>query len=402
MIELMAGNNALLTHAWCRSSYTALRSLNRIGVNVVLADNNFHGMGQASRLKKGFYRYSSPLVSEEKFIRDICDILEKNRISFLLPGHDETVTLAKYRNILPTNVILPVASFEQLEMANDKDRMADQAESLSLSVPERIKWEKIEDLKTTLVGQQGPWVVKLRKGNSAKGVFYPGSNQEAIDLCKNLIDYFNLLPDRYPIVQLRVSGEGWGVSCLYWEGKRIASFTHKRLREKTQTGGTSTLRVSAHNPILENIAHRLLDAMDWHGLAMVEFKYSSKTKEGWFIEVNPRLWGSIHLAVSAGVDFPALLYITATQGPKAALNRLVPWKEGVVARWYLGDCIAAAGQLKQGKVMSALRMIVPGRADTYDDWFLDDPGAMIGQVAYYLGKFIKNRSLNPIEKGMLG
>jgi len=393
---------SLLTYAWCRSSYTALRSLNRLGVEVNLADSNSMGMGQESKLKNSFYKYTSFLDSPDNFIQDIGGILEKTNAKFLLPGHDETVALAKYRNMLPSDVILPVASFDQLEMANDKDRMADQAESLALSVPERIKWETIENLKSALFGKHGPWVVKLRKGNSAKGVFYPGSNQETIDLCKRLIDSYSLLPDRYPIVQLRVSGEGWGVSCLYWEGKRIASFTHRRLREKTQTGGTSTLRVSARNPILEDIAHKLLDAMNWHGLAMVEFKYSPKTKEGWFIEVNPRLWGSIHLAVSAGVDFPALLYITATQGPKAALNRLVPWTEGVVARWYLGDCIAAAGQLKQGNILSALKMIIPGSTDTYDDWFLDDPGAMIGQAAYYLRKFIKNRSLNPIEEGMLG
>jgi len=395
-------SDILLTYAWCRSAYAALHSLARVGLRVALADVGSSGMAQASRFGCYAGSYAPPLAEPQRFVADIVRLLERTRAAFLLPGHDETEILARARAQLPPGVILPVAPAETLALANDKDRVAGLAEQLGLPVPARVRYTSLDELRTQLSQIGGPLVVKLRRGNSAKGVFYPPDPAAALNLVAGLIAQYRLPPERYPIVQQRVAGEGWGVSCLYWEGERLASFTHRRLREKTATGGTSTLRISARSPEMEEIAHRLLDALDWHGLAMVEFKYDPETRQPWLMEINPRLWGSIHLAIAAGVDFPAWLYLAATQGPGAVRPLVRPYREGLVARWYLGDLIAAAGQLRQGRIASALRMALPGGADTYDDWRWDDPGAFFGQALYYLVSFLRSRSLNPVQEGMLG
>ena len=156
--------------------------------------------------------------------------------------------------------------------------------------------------------------------------------------------------------------------------------------------------------MLEQMAHALLSSLNWHGLAMVEFKYNPTTKQAWFIEINPRLWGSVHLAISAGVEFPYLHYLCATKGAVAARSyhatRTIayPWK----SRWYLGDCILAASHIHQGKILQALRDIKPGNTNTYDDINISDPGAFVGEILYYGYGFLKNRSVNPINDGMLG
>jgi len=74
----------------------------------------------------------------------------------------------------------------------------------------------------------------------------------------------------------------------------------------------------------------------------------------------------------------------------------------VIARWQLGELIAAAGELKNLHLGRALRTLKPGGSDTLDDWFWDDPGAFFGQAAYYLFSLVKTRSLNPHLEGMLG
>jgi predicted ATP-grasp superfamily ATP-dependent carboligase len=394
--------DALLTYGWCRSSYTALRSLSRLGLKVATADEHQIGMSRMSRYSASTYRYTSPFTDPEAFVADIVRLVELTGAHFLLPGHDETEILARFRDRLPEQVILPVAPVELIAQANNKAIMIEKACRLGLPVPGLFSWNTLDDLSRQMAHITAPLVVKLRRSNSAKGVFYASSGSEAVGLCQHLIDTYQLLPERYPIVQERVEGEGWGVSCLYWHGERIASFTHHRLREKTSTGGTSTLRASVCNPYLESIAFRLLDEMGWHGLAMVEFKYDPTTRQGWFIEVNPRLWGSIHLAVASGVDFPALLYRAALDGPESARGCVRQQKDGVVARWYLGDAIAAVGQIRQGRISRALKMLLPGGADTYDDLHWDDPAAFVGQAVYYLSAFLKTRSLNPEQEGMLG
>lgn len=394
--------DALLTYAWVRSTYTAVRSLSRLGLRVTVADTGRLGMSQCSRLARYAGRYASPLTEPQAFIRDVSALLERSGARFLLPGHDETEVLARYRESLPRGVILPVAPVEKIALANDKARMIARAGDWGVPVPAVIPWEGLPDLARQLQGNARPLVVKLRRGNSAKGVFYPHSNEEAVQLCADLIARYRLPPARYPVVQERVTGEGWGVSCLYWEGRHLASFTHRRLREKTVTGGTSTLRESRRNPLLEEMARTLLDKLEWHGLAMVEFKFDPASGEGWFIEINPRLWGSIHLAVASGIDFPAWLYLAATQGPQVVRAQARPQQEGIVARWYLGDCIAAVGALRRGETAVALKMLLPGGADTYDDWFWDDPCAFLGEAVYYLRGFLQSRSLNPEAEGMLG
>ena len=62
-------------------------------------------------------------------------------------------------------------------------------------------------------------------------------------------------------------------------------------------------------------AEKLLVALNWHGVAMVEFKLDPDGQH-WLMEINPRFWGSLALAIDAGVDFPmGLLRIARGEKP---------------------------------------------------------------------------------------
>lgn len=53
---------------------------------------------------------------------------------------------------------------------------------------------------------------------------------------------------------------------------------------------------------------RLLEELEWHGPAMVEFKRDPRDGRFRLVEVDPRFWGSLALPVAAGVDFPYRYY----------------------------------------------------------------------------------------------
>jgi len=149
---------------------------------------------------------------------------------------------------------------------------------------------------------------------------------------------------------------------------------------------------------------RVFNEIGWHGLAMAEFKVSPSTGQYWFIEVNPRLWGSLPLAVASGVEFPYLAWLCATQGPDAAISwhNAHPPKLDWRNRWLLGDAFLAARDIFGLRPGAAWDKLFNSSADRTDDWFWDDPGAFLGEIVRYVHGAISSGSLNGAEEGMLG
>jgi hypothetical protein len=67
---------------------------------------------------------------------------------------------------------------------------------------------------------------------------------------------------------------------------------------------------------------------------MVEYKLHTNTGVPYLMEINGRLWGSLQLAIDAGVDFPKLLVELALGATPA---RVTTYEIGVRSRWEWGD-----------------------------------------------------------------
>jgi predicted ATP-grasp superfamily ATP-dependent carboligase len=114
----------------------------------------------------------------------------------------------------------------------------------------------------------------------------------------------------------------------------LNAYAYRRLREFPVSGGPSTLRETIEAPELIEHAERLMQALDWTGVAMVEFKTDARDGVARLLEINPRFWGSLELAAVAGMNFPLMLY-RLTRGE--AVER-VEARVGVRSRWLLpGD-----------------------------------------------------------------
>lgn len=127
------------------------------------------------------------------------------------------------------------------------------------------------------------------------------------------------------LAQEFVKGDGFGFCALYWKGRRVRHCMHRRVREWPPTGGTSACAESLPDaPALERAGTAVLDALQWHGVAMVEFK-GSLTGELKLMEVNAKFWGSHDVALAAGVDFPGDLVALLegrTLPPQAPVKRV--------------------------------------------------------------------------------
>jgi predicted ATP-grasp superfamily ATP-dependent carboligase len=113
--------------------------------------------------------------------------------------------------------------------------------------------------------------------------------------------------------------------------------------------------------MLENHARALLDNAGWHGIAMVEFKVAPDGTP-YLMEINTRFWGSLQLAIDAGVDFPWLLYQVATGTPPQTVT---DYRVGIRLRWLLGDLDSLYLTLRdhsislKAKLGTVLRFLTP-------------------------------------------
>ena len=87
------------------------------------------------------------------------------------------------------------------------------------------------------------------------------------------------------------------------------------------------------DPGLALYTRKLLEHAGWHGVAMVEFRIAPDGTP-YLMEINTRFWGSLQLAIDAGVDFPYMLYQLACDEQP---DQVFDYKVGIRLRWLLGD-----------------------------------------------------------------
>jgi hypothetical protein len=174
----------------------------------------------------------------------------------------------------------------------------------------------------------------------------------------------------------------------------MARFTHKRVADKLKSGGTSIVRESATFPEMEAAATELLTALEWKGVAMVEFKGDPATGQFWFIEINPRFWGSLALPVYCGIDFPYLMFqLLEGNSPPPTMT----YPTGVRVGWMMGLCIRWVTDISQGQIP-----INPFKYQcAYWDIPWSDLPAIAGEWLHYFYKLVSHLNLNPKRGSLL-
>jgi predicted ATP-grasp superfamily ATP-dependent carboligase len=385
-------HDVLITQGWGRAAYNVFRSLRRHGLSVVVGTDRFSGMAALSRYASARFRHPSITAQPASFITSVKEALQRYSPKVYLPTGEDTYVVAKHAGELQeAGVIIPIAPFATLKLLHKKNQVISLARSLGIPTPETLDPKDDDDVRNFCRHFGSPVVLKRISSSGARGVFYVTDDEmdrrhgvAATIAGMNLSDF---------VVQQYVKGAGFGVSMLFNQGQLRAKFTHKRLNERPVTGGISTLRIGVTHPQLEEYAQTLLERVKFHGVAMVEFKVDEQTGQSWLLEVNPRFWGSLALAIQSGVDFPYLLYRMATEGD---VPPVLEYQTGVVVKWLLGDIGAALGQLKN-RGGSSLRRQVRPHVHGYDDLYWDDPVPFFGSAVMTLRKFLETRNWPPHE-----
>ncbi len=330
---------AFVTDGDERSALAITRSLGRRGIRVLVGEQRTASLASCSRYCAGHVTYPSPYRDAEAFRRFLVEVVRREGVDVVIPVTDVTTwSVCRDQDALRRHTTIAVPSFDAFDRTTDKSALMRSAEHQGIRIPRTRFVDGLAGLDALTTGIEYPAVVKpsrsriLTKGGwVATGVHYAES---AADL-RRLYEQTDYLASHPSLIQGRIAGPGVGVFALFDRGELLTVFAHERVREKPPSGGCSVLcRSIAVDPRLRDDAQRLLGPLGWHGVAMLEYKRDRATGNHFLIEVNGRFWGSLQLAVDAGVDFPYLSWQLA-QG----LRPDVPstYRVGVKNRWLLGD-----------------------------------------------------------------
>ena len=117
---------------------------------------------------------------------------------------------------------------------------------------------------------------------------------------------------------------------------------HKRLREIPTSGGSSVFAKSIFDKEVFKYGKLILDELNWHGVAMVEFKKEISTNKLYLMEINPKFWGSHDLSIDSGLNF-AKEYISISPNINSSnlnIDRLISYKLNNKFQWPARDIIS--------------------------------------------------------------
>lgn len=370
--------DVILTYCWNRVGYTILKSLHQKGLEVWAADTSKRNICSMSKFCTGSFTYPDPFTEEDAFIQVLKDKVAELRPRVLMPTHDESVVIMRHRDEFPADLIIPYEGEEKLLLLANKAKSTELARKAGVPVPEVYK--SIDKVKSY------PVVFKTVIGNSAKGVFFPKDREELVKLMDEHKNEETLLEEW-------IGGTDYSVDCVRWDGFCKTSVYHA-LVTKTDGGGTTTQREIVNMPQLEAAALKLMDAVDFHGVCGLDFRYDAENNKIAYIETNARFTGGLATPVAAGFDIPWIVYKLATEGK---YTEPINVRIGTRTKWILGDIITLVGRILKFKWnLSELRRVFSFSGfDAYDDFCKDDKRAILGEFSYYFRKLLKNGKLNP-------
>jgi predicted ATP-grasp superfamily ATP-dependent carboligase len=362
-----------ITDALLRKSVAVCQSLGRQGIDVTAGSTTHLSPAFFSRYCRDRVIYPSPDSRPDDFVDMMLDYLHRNTHNVVFPTDDATLSLfSRYHEQFERVTHVPTPTPDRLSYALDKARTMILADRLGIPHP-RTVFPRSADEAHRLAAHLGqPLLVKPRSSSGGRGIAYL-QHGEAVEQKWNQVHQ----QFAFPMLQQQIpNGPKYDV-CLIMDrsGRMVASFVQKELRHFPLRDGLSTLQESVWRPDLVERAEALLQAIGWYGLAEVEFMEDPETGEAMLLEINPRFWASIQLAIACGIDFPYLLYQVATG---QHVKELHTYAVGRRCRWLLpGEVLHFLANPNR------LHMDPPffqfGRAETVSDGlYADDLGATLG------------------------
>lgn len=322
--------DALVTDAQIRSAVAGVRGLGRAGLEVAAMAPSRGGAGLWSRFAAAREVGPDSVASPREFAAAVAHIAQRHGPLVIYPGQEGAID-PLFAADLPPGATLPYPSASATQALRDKRALAGFAEQAGLAAPRTHLETTAGELAAG--GVPLPCVIKPSHPGTALATTQLIDDAEALSALVS-----QLSADEPLLVQERAEGPLIGLALVVArDGSQAARFQQVAERTWPPRAGCSAVANSTHLDVAlaERATAMLADAGYW-GLAHLQFMTTDRGHA--LIDVNTRFYGSMPLALAAGVNLPAAWHAVVMDRAPAEPP---PYRVGVRYRWLEGEMVAA-------------------------------------------------------------
>ncbi len=262
-------------------------------------------------VKKGIV-YPSPEKNPDLFIEKIHDLVKNNNYDLVMPVADETtVLLSQYKRELSKFTRIPTPDYDTVMKGRDKARTIKVALENGIPCP-KTYFPEVQSLDEIRDSVEYPVLIRPCQSSGARGIRF-------VDSPERLADEYERVSKLYgqAFIQEYIPNEEgrYNLSALFKQNAEPrAVCVIKGIRSYPLNSGPWSIAQTTENPNILEYGSKLLHALNWYGVACVEFLIDRRDGKPKLMEVNPRFWNAVALDIESGVDFPYMLYKMVVDG----------------------------------------------------------------------------------------
>lgn len=365
------------------SGYGIIRSLGRAGVPILALTDGIEDFGHASKYCRVVGTYSG---QDEDLV--CARLVEWGKRSLEKPALFVTsdwfaLLAARHQEELSRYFDFHWVSADVLACITNKGRIHQFCEQHGVSVPRTHFTQTDEDLGRSARDFAFPCLVKIVRHFDRAAL--PPVDLVVFHSAVELLALYHRHPELRgkTLWQEIIEGEDDNVfECnvlIRRSGDVGGIVSVRRLRQYPPQFGMMSYGRSEENEVVIAETLKLLQLLNYRGLANVEFRYQPKDDRYYFIEMNPRLPWSTFLFTEAGVNLPYRAYLDLIGAEDGSAFR-TKQEDGVYALSFNHDVgwYARTRGERETRLWQWLQSLRKARAHAWWDWRDPKPGLRAG------------------------
>jgi predicted ATP-grasp superfamily ATP-dependent carboligase len=360
-------------------SLAAVRALRAAGYAPWLAVSQRATYASRSRTLAGLLEIEAS--DPAGYARVLAGETDRIRPLAVLPGTEATLRALTGREDLFGEVPVGTAGREPLARATDKSLIAELCAAAGLATAQAARLT-LAELDAGAEGLSFPAIVKPHRSIEwpERGEF-ARTGVRKVETVAELRRVLAEAPAERWVVERFVRGTLAAVCGVAWRGDVICTSHQVSPRTFPPELGISSYAVTVEPDAGRDAGvRRLMRSIGWSGIFGVQFLLAGGA--AYVIDVNPRVYGSLALAVAAGHNLPAIW----TELLLGHRPRPGPYRRGVRYRVEEDDYRLLLQMLRRGARRDALLGLLPRPNTTHAIFALGDPWPALASLDKLAGK----------------